>query len=105
MQIRKIGNVLLPFIAKIFLISTFIEDAVRMLSQWREQGDYLSTSWGIHVPLANCYIGLCMVCQCLGSTLVLMNRNVSIACVILCSVIMSQVGRDCVVLLVFGNDL
>lgn len=86
----------LPHIARLCLVSTFIEDGIRMFMQWGEQRDYMNASWGIGWFLASFFVFYNLFAQLGGCVMVLGRIKVDIACGILFSVIVFQVS--------FSND-
>lgn len=44
---------LMPHVARFFLVSTFMEDGVRMWYQWGEQRDYIESSWNCGMILGH----------------------------------------------------
>uniref|UniRef100_A0A1B6BWM4 Surfeit locus protein 4 homolog n=1 Tax=Clastoptera arizonana TaxID=38151 RepID=A0A1B6BWM4_9HEMI len=79
-EIFKRIRIILPTIARTFLISTFLEDGIRMWVQWSEQREYMDMSWGCGKILATLFVFINLVGQLGGCTLVLLQKKVPIAC-------------------------
>ncbi|XP_053574155.1 surfeit locus protein 4 [Bombina bombina] len=80
----------LPHVARLCLISTFLEDGIRMWVQWTEQRDYISMSWGCGAFLASLFVLLNMCGQLVGCFLVLTRKFVPYACFGLFGIIFVQ---------------
>jgi len=81
---------ILPHVARLCLVSTFIEDGIRMWLQWGEQRDYMNGAWGCGFVLATLFVIINLIGQLGGSALVLLRRHVYIACGILFFIIAFQ---------------
>jgi len=81
---------ILPHIARLFLVSTFIEDGVRMWFQWGEQRDYMASSWGCGSFLGSLFVFLNLVVQLGASGMVLARKHVKEACFSLFFIIILQ---------------
>ncbi|CAD7681871.1 unnamed protein product [Nyctereutes procyonoides] len=77
-QFLRVTKQYLPHVARLCLISTFLEDGVRMWFQWGEQRDYIDTTWGCGYALASAFVLLNLLGQLTGCILVL-SRNFTIA--------------------------
>ncbi|CAH8529975.1 Surfeit locus protein 4 [Schistosoma haematobium] len=80
----------LPHIARFCLVSTFIEDGFRLLTQWSDQVDYIQSVWGTHVIFAAFFILLNICLQFIGSAFVLGRYRVKIGVGILMSTVLLQ---------------
>uniref|UniRef100_UPI00358E4D06 surfeit locus protein 4-like n=1 Tax=Myxine glutinosa TaxID=7769 RepID=UPI00358E4D06 len=77
----RVTNHYLPHVARLCLISTFLEDGIRMWFQWGEQRDYIEASWQCGAALANLFVLVNLLGQLAGCILVLSRRFVPQACI------------------------
>ncbi|CAH1786179.1 unnamed protein product [Owenia fusiformis] len=89
-QVLRHSKHVLPHIARLCLISTFLEDGIRMWTQWGEQRDYMDSQWGCGTMLASTFVLVNLVGQLAGCIMVLSRQKVPIACGILFSIIFIQ---------------
>ncbi|XP_023952177.1 surfeit locus protein 4 homolog [Bicyclus anynana] len=87
--IRKLKHVL-PTVARLCLISTFLEDGLRMWFQWYEQRDYMDMSWGCGQFLATVFVIVNLFGQLGGCVMVLGRLKVDIACGLLFFIVVLQ---------------
>nr|BAH13091.1 unnamed protein product [Homo sapiens] len=73
-QFLRVTKQYLPHVARLCLISTFLEDGIRMWFQWSEQRDYIDTTWNCGYLLASSFVFLNLLGQLTGCVLVL-SRN------------------------------
>lgn len=62
-QFLRVTKQYLPHVARLCLISTFLEDGVRMWFQWGEQRDYIDSTWGCGYLLASSFVFLNLLGQ------------------------------------------
>jgi len=89
-QILRRSKHVLPHIARLCLISTFLEDGIRMYMQWSEQRDYMDVSWGCGYFLATLFVFINLIGQLGGCIMVLWRFRVDIACGILFFIVVLQ---------------
>ncbi|KAK2713285.1 surfeit locus protein 4 homolog [Artemia franciscana] len=89
-EVLRRSKLFLPTIARLCLISTFLEDGIRMYFQWNEQRDYMDISWGCGRFLATIFVIFNMGGQLAGCFMVLFRFRVAIACILLFSIVMMQ---------------
>lgn len=88
--IIKQSRAILPTLGRLFLTSTFIEDGFRMWVQWSDQRDYIAYHWNLPMFFGTLFVVANFFAQLGGSCMVLIRKQVRIACIILLSVILIQ---------------
>eukprot|EP00730_Choanoeca_flexa_P016541 TRINITY_DN7842_c0_g2_i1.p1 TRINITY_DN7842_c0_g2~~TRINITY_DN7842_c0_g2_i1.p1 ORF type:complete len:271 (+),score=36.53 TRINITY_DN7842_c0_g2_i1:55-867(+) len=86
---KKYNTIIKPT-ARVFLLSTFIEDGVRMFLQFNDQSRYMRNTWRCGSTLAQAFIILNMVLQILPSIAIVVRKQVPAAVACLCSVVIMQ---------------
>ncbi|UYV73289.1 SURF4, partial [Cordylochernes scorpioides] len=92
--LRYTRNVL-PHLAHLCLISTFLDDGLRMIMQWNDQIDYLSDHIVSNRPLSVILVIYNIVIQLGCSIMVLLRIRVPLACSLLSSIVIFQLN-ECV---------
>lgn len=87
--IRKCKHIL-PHVARLCLIATFLEDGIRMWVQWNEQREYMDMNWGCGKFLATFFVFINLIGQIGGCIMVLGRIKVFIACWILFGIVVLQ---------------
>lgn len=89
-QVIRKGKHVLPTVARLCLISTFLEDGLRMWFQWSEQREYMDMSWGCGKVLATVFVLVNLLGQIGGCVMVLGRYKVDVACGILFFIVVLQ---------------
>uniref|UniRef100_A0A670KM87 Surfeit locus protein 4 n=1 Tax=Podarcis muralis TaxID=64176 RepID=A0A670KM87_PODMU len=79
-QFLRVTKQYLPHVARLCLISTFLEDGIRMWFQWSEQRDYIDATWNCGYFLASIFVFINLFGQLSGCILVLSRNFVQYAC-------------------------
>lgn len=89
-QVIRKGKNILPTVARLCLIATFLEDGLRMWFQWNEQREYMDMSWGCGKFLASSFVFINLIGQLGGCVMVICRRKVDIAVGILFFIVVLQ---------------
>ncbi|XP_035642254.1 surfeit 4, like isoform X4 [Oncorhynchus keta] len=89
-QFLRVTKQYLPHVARLCLISTFLEDGIRMWFQWNEQRDYIEATWSCGYFLAACFVLLNLLGQLGGCVLILSRNCVQYACFALFGILSLQ---------------
>jgi uncharacterized membrane protein YphA (DoxX/SURF4 family) len=80
----------MPVIARFLLVVTFLEDSIRITSQWSDQIKYLRRNQGFPWGLAEVFLFLNVVIMLIGSFLAIAKKHSEVAVAGLGGVIISQ---------------
>lgn len=89
-QVIRKGKYVLPTLARLCLIATFLEDGLRMYFQWNEQREYMDMSWGCGKFLATVFVIVNLFGQLGGCVMVMGRLKVEIACGLLFFIVVLQ---------------
>ncbi|XP_076029483.1 surfeit locus protein 4 isoform X1 [Oratosquilla oratoria] len=89
-QVLRYSKNYLPHVARLCLVSTFLEDGLRMWWQWHEQREYMDISWGCGYFLATVFVLINLVGQLGAVFMVLFRKKVEVACGILLFIVVLQ---------------
>lgn len=89
-QFLRVSKNYLPHIGRLCLVSTFLEDGLRMWFQWAEQREYMDVSWGCGYYIASLFVIINLIGQLGGVSLVLIRKHVVPACGVLLGIVLLQ---------------
>ncbi|XP_020808776.1 surfeit locus protein 4 homolog [Drosophila serrata] len=90
-QVIRSGRKVIPKVGKICLIASFLEDGIRMLSQWDEQREYVDETWLCGKFLGTMFVLINMLGQLVGCWMVISRRKPNIAVGLLLSIVLLQI--------------
>ncbi|XP_035771802.1 surfeit 4, like [Neolamprologus brichardi] len=73
-QFLRVTKHYLPHVARLCLVSTFLEDGTRMWLQWSEQSEYIDSTWSCGLFIANLFVLINLLGQ-LGCCVLILSRN------------------------------
>merc|ERR1712004_567048 len=76
----KTAKPVLPHLARILLVATFLEDGVRMWTQFVEQREYIMILWGCGHFLASLFVVINLVCEISAVAMVVNRFLTNVAC-------------------------
>ena len=89
-QVIRNGKYILPTLARLCLIATFLEDGMRMWFQWSEQREFMDSTWSCGSFLATTFVLVNLIGQLGGCVMVITRWRVSYACGILFFIVVLQ---------------
>lgn len=79
-----------PSIGRILIVATFLEDSIRIISQWRDQVYYLSTFRHLYEWFVKIFLILNIIAMISGSILVILRKKPEISTILLISDVLLQ---------------
>eukprot|EP00126_Sphaerothecum_destruens_P008206 Sdes_comp20127_c0_seq1m13183 len=89
-EVYRRGRKVLPTIARIFLVATFLDDGFRLFIQWNEQSNYIGNSLGWGFIFAYPFLLVNILLQIGGSFCVVARKEVKYGVGALFSVVFTQ---------------
>ena len=86
----KAAKPVLPHLARILLVATFLEDGIRMWTQFTEQREYIMILWGCGHLLASLFVVINLVCEISAVAMVVNRFLTNVACGMLIFIIVLQ---------------
>ncbi|KAH8238564.1 hypothetical protein KR032_010170 [Drosophila birchii] len=90
-QVIRSGRKVIPKMGKICLISSFLEDGIRMLYQWDEQREYVDETWLCGSFLGTMFVLINMIGQLGGCWMVMAHSKANIAVGVLLFIVLLQI--------------
>lgn len=81
---------ILPHLARLCLIATFLEDGLRMWMQWPEQRNYVMNTWRTRRMMGDLFVIVNLFSQLIPCGMILTRKKTDLACVILAFTIVLQ---------------
>jgi hypothetical protein len=91
-QLLKWGKRSLPHVARICLVSTYIDDGIRMWFDWTAQTKYIDIAWNCGSFLATLFVIVNLIGQLAGASLVVAQKHAAPACGLLLFITFLQVN-------------
>ncbi|KAH3671735.1 hypothetical protein OGAPHI_000440 [Ogataea philodendri] len=79
-----------PFIGRFFIVATFFEDSLRIMSQWKEQVYYLATYRHLYEWFVRVFLFVNIISMLAGAVLVVLRKKPEIATGLLSSIVLLQ---------------
>jgi ER-derived vesicles protein len=76
--------------ARLSLVSTFVEDSIRMWYQWDDQRDYLCEAWSFHYLFGTLFVIINLFGQLIPCCFIILRKRVNEACYALMGTIFIQ---------------
>merc|ERR1712032_850232 len=76
----KAAKPVLPHLARILLVATFLEDGIRMWTQFTEQREYIMILWGCGHFLASLFVVINLICEISAVAMVVNRFLTNVAC-------------------------
>merc|ERR1711936_722473 len=86
----KAAKPVLPHLARILFVATFLEDGIRMWTQFTEQREYIMILWGCGHFLASLFVVINLVCEISAVAMVVNRFLTNVACGMLIFIIVLQ---------------